>query len=365
MEAQSVDGKWCSMWMGLALCCGCGAGDTIAPYTPPPPSCPEVDDYLGELYAVIDEGGVSELATTIRERIPDTTRRDLVDALLRVLSGFEEGRFTTLAADLDELADGPGLQVTLGAVVRYLADGPPGRGPDLGFLAMLRTAVSTCDGEAVFALLADLTRDETFVPALLNVLSSDTLRELVTSLTIEGEGGREALQLLVRNLLVSAGSDTFDLEGLLSLLELLLGASAEEPPISDLIVGIERVFASGAALSHLQDTLVCLRRVDSGLTLGGFLYDLVTSGPLEALDEAQIELPQSVLGLLTDALDFLAHDPISRRALETTLRALLAEDVAPPVLKDLATLLEREAFSGVAELVSAIASGECKPGGGP
>ncbi len=29
---------------------GCGAEDRVAPYTPPPPDCPEADDYLAPLY---------------------------------------------------------------------------------------------------------------------------------------------------------------------------------------------------------------------------------------------------------------------------------------------------------------------------
>lgn len=348
---------------------GCGAGDAVAPYSEPPPSCRPVDEYLAKLYAVIDEGGVSALATTIRDRIPDEARRDLVDAILRLLSGFAEGRFTALAGDLDQLEEDQGLQKTLAVVVRYLADGPRdpdggGPGPDLAFLATLRGAVATCPGEPVFRLLAEVTRDESLVDALIAVLSSETLRELVSGLSLEGEGGREAMQLLVRNLLVSASSPTFDLDGLLSLLSVLLGERAETPPLSDLVSGISRVFGDPEALGALQDTLVCLRQVDPDLATGGFLYDLVTSGLLGELGAGVGEIPRSALDLLTDALDFLAQDALSRRALKTTLIALLAADVAPAVLGDLATLLEREALTGVMELVSDVASKACNVGGG-
>jgi hypothetical protein len=345
---------------------GCGAGDTVAPYTEPAPACRSVDEYLTDLYAVIDEGGVSALATTIRDRIPDETRRDLVDALLRLLSGFAEGRFTALAGDLDGLGEQGGLQKTLAVVVRYLADGagPEQSGPDLAFLAMLRRAVATCPGEPVFALFAELTRDEALVDALVAALGSETLRELVSGLSLEGEGGREALQLLVRNLLVSASSPSFDLDGLLSLLSVLLGERAEEPPLSELVSGLRRVFSEPEALGALQGTLVCLRQVDPELSLGGFLYDLVTSGLLAELGPGVVEIPRSALDLLTDALDFLSADAVSRRALKTTLVALLEAEVAPPVLGDIATLLEREALSGVFELVSDVASKTCHVGGG-
>lgn len=346
-------------WVVLSV--ACGAGDEPAPYTPPPPSCLTIDGYLAGLYAVVDEGGIDALATTIRERIPDSVRRDLIDAILRLLSSFEEGSFTALAGELGVDDDGPGLQQTLGLIVRYLASGPGG--PDLAFIGVLQSAAATCEGGAVFGLLADLTRDEALLPALLSALSSDTLTSLLEDLDFEGEGGRLAFQLLVRNLLVSASSPTFDLEGLIALLQIVLGDALDEPPYDGLVAGLRRVFVDGDGLDRLQSTLVCVRTVDPDLALGGFLYDLVTSGLLSDLagsDSLGIAIARPILDLATSALDFLANDPISRRALQSTLIALFDPAIAPPVLADVATLLEREALGGVIDLVVAVASGECK-----
>ena len=345
----------------VAVVVACGAGDAPAPYTAPPPECLAIDDYLVELYAVVDAGGVDSLATTIRDRIPDAVRRDLLDAILRLLSSFEEGSFTSLAAELDQPDDGPGLQQTLGLIVRYLADGQTG--PDLAFIGVLQSAVATCEGGPVFGLLADLTRDDVLLPALLSALSSDTLATLLEDLDFEGEGGRLAFQLLVRNLLVSASSPTFDLDGLIGLIQVVLGDALNEPPYDQLVAGLRRVFVDGDGLARLQTTLICLRTVDPNLTLGGFLYDLVTSGLLSDLAGSNalgITISPAILDLATSALDFLASDSVSRRALESALIALLAPAIAPPVLADVATLLEREALSGVIDLVVAVASGECK-----
>ncbi len=356
---RSASRLFLATWVATFV--ACGAGDAPAPYTAPPPQCLTIDNYLVDLYAVVDDGGVEALASTIRDRIPDSVRRDLLDGILRLLSSFEEGSFTSLADELDKPEHGPGLQQTLGLIVRYLANGQSG--PDLAFIGVLQSAVATCEGGPVFGLLADLTRDEALLPALLSVLSSDTLATLLEDLDFEGEGGRLAFQLLIRNLLVSASSPTFDLDGIIALLQVVLGDSLNEPPYDQLVAGLRRVFVEGDGLVRLQTTLVCLRTVDPDLALGGFLYDLVTSGLLSDLAGSNalgITISPAILELATSALDFLATDSVSRRALQSTLIMLLDPTIAPPVLGDVATLLEREALGGVIDLVVAVASGECK-----
>lgn len=361
--------------VAVALCASlasaCGAGERLAPYTPPPPECPGIDDYLADVYAIVDEGGVEYLATTIRDRIPDSVRRDLVDALLRLLGAFPEGSFTALAAELDGLPDdeGPGLQRLLGRVVGFLATGAPVRsGPDLAFMGVIQTAAATCEGAPVFSLLASLLGDETLVPSLIAALASPELGGLLEGLELEGEGGRAAFQLLVRNLLVSASSPTFDVEGLVSLLAVVVGAETiASPPWDGLVAGVRRVFAAGDGLAQARSLLVCLGRVDPDRALGGFAYDLVTSGLLDELSGqapgGTLELVASrpILDLAESALAFLASDPVSRRALRTTLVTLLDPALAPPVLEDLARLLDREALGGVIDLVVAVASKRCAP----
>ena len=56
----------------------------------------------------------------------------------------------------------------------------------------------------------------------------------------------------------------------------------------------------------------------------------------------------------------LAQEPEVRRALIPALTAILADDVAPVALADVAHLLEAEALSGVLDLILDLADGTCR-----
>ncbi len=337
---------------------GCGAEDRVAPYTPPPPDCPEADDYLAPLYQLEAEGRLTNLSYAVRERIPEDARRDLIDALLRLLGVFEDGDFSALADKADAPAgDGPGLQVTLGKILGWVAETGP-RAPNLALTQMLRRALATCEGAPVFALLSEAVADGPLVTSLIDTLTSDALRDGLGDLDFEGADGREALSFLVRNLLVSASSDAFDVASLIDLLGLLV--DVDVPPYADLTQGLERLLDADG-LPRLQGLLVCLNRVDPDLVLGGFLYDFLTSGLLsESLSSDAPQLSDSLREIAVKALDALANDAQIRRGLSPALLAFLADDVAPIVLGDIADLLTAEALSGVFDLVIDLASGTCR-----
>lgn len=346
---------------------GCGADDRLAPYTAPPPACPEADDYLQPLYQLEAEGRIANLAFAIRERIPDTARRDMIDALLRLLGSFEDGDFGALAADKaapdDPAPAGDGLQVTLGRLLRWLAQSGPSA-PNLPLLGVLRRALTTCEGAPLFSLLAEALADPALVDALLETLSSDALQDGLAGLDFEGEGGREALRYLVRNLLVSATAESFDVAAILDLLGLLVDLDA--PPFRALADGVVRLLDADG-LDRLQGLLLCVRRIDPELVLGGFLYDLLTADLLAGSDlgATPVTLSEPLRIIAEKALHALATDPIMRRGFSPALVALLADDVAPIVLVDLATLFEAEALSGVFDLVVDLASGACRAAPSP
>lgn len=337
----------------------CGADDDVAPYTPPPPNCPEADEYLADLYRLEDEGKLTNLAVAIRHHVPDNARRDLIDALLRLAGAFEDGDFsalTTIKAN-DDAGQGEGLQVTLGRVVRWVGQTGPSA-PNLPLMRVLRTTLSTCEGAPVFALLADAVRDPTLVGALLDTLASEGLRDGLVGLSFEGENGREAMRYLVRNVLVAASSDAFDVATIVDLLDLLVDLDA--PPYRDLADGLERLLDADG-LPRLQGLLVCLQGVDRELVLGAFVYDLLTSGLLtNSIPEDPITLDEPIREIVVKALDALATDPQIRRGLTPALIVLLADDVVPYVLPDLAELLESEALSGVFDLIADLAAGTCR-----
>lgn len=346
----------------VACTMACGAEDRVAPYTPPPPACPKADDYLQPLYALESQGKLVNLATTVRERIPDNARRDLLDALLGLLGAFEDGDFSALASAPATAPEGDraGLQVTLGRVLRWLTSTGPGA-PNLPLTGLLRRTLATCEGGPVFSLLAEAVGDAPLIDALLETLASDSLTSGLAGLDFEGDNGREALSYLVRNLLVSASSDAFDVAAIVDLLGLIV--DTDQPPFRDLADGLERLLDDDG-LPRLQALLVCLQRVDPDLVLGGFLYDLLTSGLLSdlvpsATSEAPV-LSDALREVVQKALSALANDAEIRRGLTPALLAFLADDVAPLVLGDIAGLLEAEALSGVFDLVIDLASGACR-----
>ena len=354
----------------VVLAFSCGADERVAPFTPPPPDCPEADDYLAPLYRLEDEGRLAHLAGALRERVPELARRDLIDALLALLGSFEDGDFSAIVpsgAVGPPTLDGRGLQVTLGRVLRWVAVTGPGA-PNLPLVHLLRGALASCEGAPVFALLADAARDPVLVDALAATLRSDALREGLTGLDFDGADGRQALTYLVRNLLVSATSDAFDVAAIVDLLGLLVDLDA--PPFGELANGLERLLDADG-LPRLQSLLVCLQRLDHDLVLGGFLYDLLTSGLLaEALapapdgaatvDTEVTDAADALRELAAKALDTLAGDAEIRRGLVPALISLMADDLVAPVLSDVADLLSAEALSGVFDLVGALATGQCR-----
>lgn len=335
----------------------CGADDRLAPYSAPPPDCAEADDYLAPLYALEAQGRIANLAFVIRERVPDAARRDLVDALLRVAGSFEDGDFSALAAlPLDD-PEAPGLQRTLGALVRWLAQTGPSA-PNLPLTGLLRRTLATCEGGPVFTLLAEAVRDPELLPALLDTLSSEGLVEGLRGLDFEGQNGREAVAYLVRNLLVAASSPSFDVASILDLLDLVVDLDAE--PYRALADGLLRLLDADG-LAGLQSLLVCLGRVDPDLVLGGFAYDFLTSGLLGTLLPSKATtFPEPLREIAAKALATLGRDAEARRGLVPALLVFLADDVAPVVLVDVATLLEERALGGLLDLVIDLASGTCR-----
>lgn len=339
---------------------GCGADDLVAPYSAPPPKCPKADAYLEPLYALEEAGKLANLSNAISTRIPDDARRDLVDALLRVASSFQDGDFAALA---DLPPDDPtraGIQGTLGKVLRWLSATGPGA-PNLPLNGVLRRALGTCEGGPIFALLAEAVDDPELLTALGDLFGRADLGAALAGLDFEGVNGREATAYLVRNLLVAASSDTFEVATVLDLLGLLVDLG--EPPYDALDRSLRRLL-DDEGIVRLQGLLVCLGRVDDQLVLGGVLYDLLTSGLLAELIPADGSspppLPPALRAIGKTLLTALASDADARRALVPAILAFLADDLAPAVLSDVATLLEAKAFDGILELLAELATHRCR-----
>lgn len=353
--------------LALGLSPACGGSDVDAPETPAPRACRRVDDHLARLRGLQATGQLAHLADAIGERLPDDARRDLVSAVLRLLGAFEEGTFTALAPVVDLLgeADGEGLQPTLGRVLRYVAVDSPAA-PYPASLRDLRAVLATCEGAPVLGLVRAALEDDALADALVAALRDPGLAGALGGLTLDGAGGREALRLLLRNLLVAAADPSFDVRTVVGLLDLVV--DIEAPPWSALVPGLERLLGDDPGKSALRGFLVCLREVDPEVALGPLLYDLLASGVLTAgAGAAPAAAPPVAVDtrpyrvLLADALAFLETDPAARRALATVGVELLRDDVAQGVLADLSTLLSAEALSDVVEVLVLLATGTCEP----
>lgn len=358
--------------VALGVVAACGAGDDDKPPLPTigPPKCERVEEILQPLYALEDAHALDHVATAIRTTLPEDVRRDFVDAVLRLVGAFPSGSF----AALDTLPDGdagtsggpgttgdPGAQGTLAKVLRWLVETGPSA-PNTPVYGLLRRALNTCEGAPVFELLSEMLADDDLLQGLADLLGNEDLANALLGLDFEGANGRQATQLLVRNLLVSASGDAFDLNGIINLLGLLV--DLENPPYDRLVAGLERVLDADG-LVRLQGLLACLHRVDPDLVSGGLVYDLLTSGLLSDLAgltpaEGEPLLPTVLKNLLTAALDGLAKDAEVRRGLVPALTIILRDDLAPGVLGDVAAMLDAQAINGVLEVVVDLATGKCR-----
>ena len=123
--------------------------------------------------------------------------------------------------------------------------------------------------------------------------------------------------------MVSAKSPDFDAETFTALIGLVM--DTEAPPWSGLVDGVERLLSPGPNLDAIQGLLTCMLRVDPDATVGPLLYDLIVAPDLEVtglltdvVAAAQAEGGGiSVVGILADALRFVASDDRARRPWRT------------------------------------------------
>jgi len=349
-----------------AVLLGCGGDAYDAPESPLPAECKRVDDYLAPLVALVEADALPHLGAALGEGVPEDARRDLVSALLRIVAGFERGTFSALAPVVLGLepTEGEGLTGSLGRVLRWLAADSP-HAPYPAALGTLRGALATCEGAPVLALLRDAVDDVELTDALGAALAGGALGDALGDLRVEGEDGREAVRLLMRNLLVAATSRDFDVRTVTGLLSLVVDIG--EPPWGDLVARLEALLAHDRGLPALQGLLVCLLDVDPDVALGPLLFDLLTADGLlgsaageEPDDGDAPSLDPAARHAASQALDLLAHDPLARRALATVGIELLRPEVAPGALLDLATLLEADALGGLVQLLAVLATGTCE-----
>ncbi|TNF31838.1 MAG: hypothetical protein EP329_11750 [Deltaproteobacteria bacterium] len=340
----------------------CGGDGVDAPRQEPLPDCPGVDERLEGLYALLDSGQLAHIQYTMSVVVPEDARRDVVDTFMRLVRRFEPGAFESLAGQVDA-ADKPGLIDALAAALRLLAtEGAGAPYPDA--LAALRGTLASCDGADILLVVADVLEDDQLLRALADALAEGGVPEALAGLEVDQVQGREALRILLRNLLVAASSPDFDARTLIDLLGFVVDLDAAPWPA--LVDGVERFLAPGPALEAVQGLLMCFLAVDPEASLGPPLFDLLTSDTID-LGAAVGSLPPAgepiaapeVVNVLTTALRFVAEDAEARRSLVAVLLVMLREDVGPGVLADAAGLLEADVVGDLLRLMATLATRTC------
>lgn len=340
---------------------GCGAEDVDAPATPSLDHCPPLDAYLADLYALIDAGGIDDLAHVVSEDLDDDARADLVVAIVAAVDALAPGTFVTLGA-LADAADvqAGGLEDTLAAALRVVASEGPGA-PHAAALGAIRGVLDTCEGPPVLQLLLDLLADEALRSALGAVLASESPALGGVAIDLSDAATVDAVRALALDILVALAGGEVDAALLIDLLGVLL--DTEQAPVDALVATADDLLGAGPSRDTIEDLSACLLLVDPGLELLEPLVEVLILVELPPVAEAgaALELPSGVEAALVALLELLRDDTATRRALTGLARALLAEPVAAGVLSDLATVLEAHVVADLGAALGALATRSCGP----
>ena len=360
--------RWASGLVAVAVALGaCGAENIDAPATVNSDVCPSLDDYLGGVYALVDQGELDQLSGVLEEELTEDVRRDLVEAAVRLVAALEPGAFVALGDARAEVQDTAGLQDLLASLILWITDTGP-QAPYSGVLDVGRLAVGTCDGPPAIQLILDLMHDEALLAALAETLEADLdVGAIVERLDSPDGDPRTAVRVLVLNALVAATDPEFDVAEWTGLLGIVVDTSA--PPWAGLIEALEGLLGPGPTLVALQGLVGCLLVVDPDLILVDLLYDLLLAPAERSLDRSPLTtaldgggplLPPEVDAPLTAILEHVRDHDADRCTLATVAGALLGP-AAAGVLHEVAVLLESHALLDVVDGLVAIARRACSP----
>ncbi len=354
--------------MGLCLL-GCGGEGLDAPRTVSNDLCPEVDDYLEPVIALSVDGRFEHLQAVLGEDLPDDVRHDLVALIIELVGALEPGAVSALG-DVELGADLIGeLEETLAALTRWLGQGGPGA-PYTDAFAFGVTALGTCDGDSFFLLVEELLTDEEFLRAALEVLEDPGLDVDTFLAGLDSPDGKpqSGLREFVRGLMTAATKEGFDVTEWTGLLA-VLGVDVNNPPWSNLVVGLEGFLVPGPRLEAVQTILKCLLAIDPDVQWVDLLYDLLTAPPSLAISSSELDvgdtsaplIPDTIRAPLEVVIATFKEDVGARQTLVRVLAGLLASTRVVGVLEDLTEFFEAGALNGIIEGLVAIATRSCSP----
>ena len=349
---------------------GCGAGDIDAVETPQLDVCPSADEYLADVYALMDAGGLQHIEGVIGGDLDRDARADLVATVIHIVGALEAGTFVALGALADAADAASDLEDTLAGAVNVV--GSEGAGaPYPQALGAVRVMLSTCEGPPLLQLVLDLTADPDLLSALTEAVGTLGETDIEFPLDLGDPDTRPALRALMTNGLTALTGDDVDVAPLLDLVTLVL-PDPDAPPWSELMDAVAALLAPGAHRDAIAGLATCLLSADPSLALLDLLLDVLDAVDLGGLLQgAAVEDPigaapadgaiDALRAASTALLELLIEDAAARRVIADLLIALVAEHVAAGVLGDLAALLEAHVIGDVVAVLGALATRSCAP----
>ncbi len=364
---------------GLALALAlpaCGAeSDAAAPLAADVGRpCPSRAEMAPTLSALVEENRLPHLAALLRETLPDTQLKAVLDAALRIVRALPDGRLEALL-DLLRSERVATAKALIARLVGYARTSGPGGTLNVELGAALTHLLTACGEGPLFPALDAVLSTRSLLDLaepLRQTLALPLIQELLGA---AGALNREALAALICNVqaaLVRPGADPA--ESVRALLRTVAGLTdlLDTPPVSTVVDGaLAELSPSGVVWPPFQALLCC--EMYGTVTCPGvgsslppregppvyvyLAYDVFLTRPAE-LDAALALLADRAvtdqLAPLVEVLQTLGREPDVRRALVALVTTLLRPEVADGVLADLSLLLDSGAFDELLAMIDAV-----------
>ncbi len=352
----------------------CGAADDSAPPDPVRTHCKTIDERLGPLLQLAEDGKTGHLAAVIATRLDHASQRAFVQLVLDVAYAMPAGT----AEKLPKLLAPEGLGALLPLIVALLETLPgdptaqPPLPPHIAELTAFAAVAQSCLSGELFVLGARVWRDPKTSTSLNVLLSAGPqgAGQLLGAVQSAGAQGRVGFQALVNNLSTSLAQPTFDAQPLLALLDRLVDPIV--PGVIGALRDLLRVATVGdtpkdkvQAAKALRGFALCLLGLDPDQLIAGHLYDVLASA-----DPTAARLPANIdsadfLPLLATATEVLASKPAATDAWNELLGLILRPDVAVAALPELVGLLKSDALPGAFALLGDLVAQPCRTQASP
>jgi hypothetical protein len=355
----------------LGVLVGCGAYSDNASPLDTPPSCPTIDERVQILQTLVEEGRLLGLKDALENEISADTRSRLLDVLFKIIGALPEDTFDTVG-DLANIVDDALLKslTELLSVVVDLGD------PAYAAIGKVGTMMEDCTGKPLLITITELMRDEAFRADLDSLMQSGAgiqgaLNEMGVDLSNSDPDARIGFQTFMRGIIAYISKPDFhvsELTGPGGILWALVAKDTPTPTLNELVKLMDRMMASGAYLTSIQQVTTCFLDVDPDSELLGLAFDVLHVATVkniglggEAGASPPVDVPIDALldDMLLPVMDLLVEDDAVRASLVVVMAAMVRPSVAVKVMPDVLVLMEEGALIEILDLFVALSAGTC------